>query len=134
MTISFDETKIKRIALYIVWALVCAALLFASVKYLPFITSKAPAYAIVKTDELIKEEKERLIKDNFILYQNQTNDSIEQAARDYYARINRIAALIAKKENLIILDGGAVVGYPNGVIDVTPYVRKELENSANPSR
>ncbi|MDR0665572.1 MAG: hypothetical protein LBF86_08665 [Helicobacteraceae bacterium] len=136
MTISIDENRVKRATLYIVWALVCAALLFAGIKYLPsIILSKAPAFAIIKTSDLIQEEKERLIKDGFVLYQSQTDATIEQAAKDYFERVKRIAALIAKEENLIIFDDGAVIGAPvESVVDITPFVRRELEKAKNATR
>jgi alpha-galactosidase/6-phospho-beta-glucosidase family protein len=134
MTISFDENKAKRLALIIIWTLVCVALPFAALKYLPFSFSRQPSYAIIKVSELIKEEQTRLSTENFALYRQTQNQDIELAAQAYYEKIKKIANAIAKAENLIVFDEGAIIGLPpDKAIDITPFIRRELQ-SASPSK
>jgi hypothetical protein len=132
MTISFDNDKLKRVALYAIWFAVATIGAFAALKYLPSAFIKQPAYAIVKVSELIKEEQARSIKDDFIFYRDSQNKSedIENAARNYYARIKSLANQIAGAENLIIFDEGAVIGLPANAVDITPFIRRELNKQA----
>jgi hypothetical protein len=123
MTIDVDEQKIKRAAIIALWIIAIALGAYAAFKYLPALSS-APRYAVLKTGELVKEYQAQISKENFLLYKSQ---DIESAAQSYYERVKSLANLIAKSENLIILDEGAIIGAPSSIIDVTPIVRRELE-------
>jgi alpha-galactosidase/6-phospho-beta-glucosidase family protein len=125
MTISLNNDKLKRLALYAVWTAVIIASAFVAYKYLPLNNQSPPQYAIVRVGELIKEEQARLTTENFLTYRQ--NQDIELAAQAYYEKIKRIANAIAKQENIIIFDDGAIIGLPsNGAIDITPFIKREL--------
>jgi alpha-galactosidase/6-phospho-beta-glucosidase family protein len=131
MIISLDNDKLKRLALYAIWIAVIIASSLAAHKY--FGGERQPSYAIVKVSELIKAEQARLTAENFALYRQTQNQDIELAAQAYYEKIKKIANAIAKAENLIIFDEGAIIGLPpDKAIDITPFIRRELQSQSSP--